>query len=611
MCGICGWVGEETVDAEILGRMTDAIAHRGPDHQGTYVRDNLGFGHTRLSILDLSELGNQPMHSDDGSVTVTYNGEFYDFERYRQELVAEGSVFRSHCDTEVIIHLYLRHGISFVEKLRGMFALAIWDNRSDELFLIRDRVGKKPLYYSVDGGRILFASEIKSLLCHPELSRTIDPGALDTYFRLGYVPKALSIFESVRKLEAGHFLRYKKGQVEIRRYWQIPAARESASPDWNSASEHLQQLLEESVSLRLVSDVPVGVLLSGGTDSSVIATLAAAKSKEKLKTFSIGFDDAKFNELPYARQIAEHIGSDHYEHIVTLDEIALLEELAPYFDEPFADPSLLPTYLVSRMAREHVKVAISGDGGDELFGGYNWYDWVMRHNKFMVVPKFARSAISQLASLGKKHYPGRHFLSTLNLDEFGSFLERTSAFFGSDIDHVLSRSVQNAAMIDYERHYRSSGQDCLERMTRTDFDYYLADDILTKVDRASMAVALEVRVPLLDHKICEFAFSLPGKYKNANGERKRLLRYCARRILPPTFDFDRKQGFVMPLRDWMARSLGGHLEELLACADFDQLLNRNGIRILLKEHREGFADHARKLWTVLMFCHWKLAVDKM
>ncbi|MGH8221663.1 MAG: asparagine synthase (glutamine-hydrolyzing), partial [Woeseiaceae bacterium] len=367
MCGICGWIGHSRIDPSILDRMTGALAHRGPDHQDTYVRGNVGLGHTRLSILDLSPLGNQPMHSADGSVSITYNGEFYDFEKYRNELISQGQTFRSHCDTEVIIHLYLRYGISFVEKLRGMFALAIWDHRSQELFLIRDRVGKKPLYYCCDANGFAFASELKALICHPDVSRSIDPYALDTYFRLGYVPKSDSIFSSVRKLEAGHYLRYKDGRIEVTQYWNIPPAEETrGNMSWDEASETLSQLLRESVALRLVSDVPVGMLLSGGTDSSLVATLAAEQSAEPLKTFSIGFDEEQFNELPYARQIASHIGSEHYEHVVKLDETELIADLAPYFDEPFADPSLLPTYLVSKMARQHVKVALSGDGGDEL-----------------------------------------------------------------------------------------------------------------------------------------------------------------------------------------------------------------------------------------------------
>ncbi len=612
MCGICGWVGTGEIDRAILNKMTRALTHRGPDHQDTHVRGHVGLGHTRLSIIDLSPLGNQPMHSDDGAVSITYNGEFYDFENYRKELIAQGHTFRSHCDTEVIIHLYLRDGISFVDKLRGMFALAIWDSRSQELLLVRDRVGKKPLYYSHVGTDFVFASELKSLVCHPKVSRSIDANALDTYFRLGYIPKSDSIFSTVKKLEPGHYLRFRNGRIDVREYWSIPAAsQELTDISWNDASATLSQLLSESVALRLVSDVPVGVLLSGGTDSSLVATLAARQSAERLKTFSIGFDEQRFNELPYARQIAKHIGSEHHEHIVRLDETELIASLAPYFDEPFADPSLLPTFMVSKMARQHVKVVLSGDGGDELFGGYNWYSWVIRHQRFAIIPRLFRQLVAKAASLSVHSYPGQHFLASLALNEFECFLERTSVFYDGDIDQVLASDARAQAMDRYEEHYRSSGSDTLSRLSRTDFNYYLPDDILTKVDRASMAVSLEARVPLLDQRLCEFAFKLPSKFKIANGQRKLLLRNVAKSILPANFDFDRKQGFVIPLKSWMAGKMGTQLADLLAADDYDGLLNKSGINKLLKAHRTGAKDHAMKLWSVLMFCHWKRAVDAM
>lgn len=605
MCGICGYIDSAGISREILERMTSMLEHRGPDSNGVEIIGNTGLGHTRLSILDLSANGHQPMYSADRTYCISYNGEFYNFAEYREQLVKQGVRFRSHSDTEVILHLYEKEGIDFLAHIRGMFAMAIWDGRRNELVLARDRVGIKPLYYFHDSGRFAFASEIKSLLAHPAVSREIDREALELYFRLGYIPDDLSVFQGIRKLKPGHTLVFRNNEVSIRRFWDLPKP-EAVNAGWdsNEAANHLSQLLEESVRLRLVADVPVGVFLSGGTDSSLIATLATEQASDKLKTFSIGFTEQRYNELPYAREVAQHIGSEHHEFVVSMDHMDTVAELAWYFDEPFADPSLLPTYLVSRQARQHVKVVLSGDGGDELFGGYNWYSWVLSQQRLQSTPTAIRRFVSAMARALPWRFKGKHFLSTLELGEFDTFLERTAVCYGDQINYILKDSGSKYIDETYREFFEMAGSDTLARMSRTDFFWYLPEDILTKIDRASMAVSLEARVPILDHKVCEFAFQLDSSHKIAGTERKSILRKVARDRLPSGFDFNRKQGFVIPLDEWMRGELGNRLEAMLGSAETRDIINVEGVRSLLKRHRDRRHDHSKQLWSTFMFCQW-------
>jgi len=605
MCGICGYLDPNGIDSEILQRMTAMLGHRGPDANGTAIIGSAGLGHTRLSILDLSAKGNQPMFGPERDQCIVYNGEFYNYEESRNELLAAGHTFKSHTDTEVILHLYRKEGLDFLQRVRGMFAFAIWDDRRRELVLARDRVGIKPLYYYHNGSRFAFASELKSLLAHPAVSRELDPEALEIYFRLGYIPEEFSIFRGVRKLRPGHALTFRNNEVTIRRYWDLPSPDlQPLDLDANEVLVQLDELLTESVRLRLVADVPVGVFLSGGTDSSLVAALAARQAGDKLKTFSIGFAEERYNELPYAREVADHIGSDHHEFVVSMDHMENIGELAWYFDEPFADPSLLPTYLVSREARKHVKVALSGDGGDELFGGYNWYSWVLSQLRMHSIPGPIRKSMAAAARRIGRNFKGKHFLSALGFDEFDTYLERTSIFYRDELDHVLKHPGSDYFERTYRPFYESAGADALSRMSRTDFAWYLPEDILTKIDRASMAVALEARVPILDHKVCEFSFRLHSKHKIADGQRKSILRRVAKNYLPTGFDFDRKQGFVIPLDEWMRGELGDRLEALLGSSGTKDVINAEGVRSLLKRHRERRRDHSKQLWATFMFCQW-------
>lgn len=605
MCGICGWVDKEPVKRPVLESMIGELRHRGPDAQQVEVLGNVGLGHARLSIIDLSSAANQPMSNEDHTIWLVYNGEFYTFQSYRKALMEKGHVFKSHTDSEVLIHLYEEHGPEFVAQMRGMFAFGMWDGKQKQLMLARDRVGIKPLYYFHKGNTFLFASELKALLKHPAVSREMSPEAISYYFMLGYIPREHCIFQSVKKLLPGHYLLYKGGQIETHCYWKLPEKKDNGPFNDEECTEVLLSKLEESVKLRLISDVPLGVFLSGGLDSSIVAALMARHSSTPVKTFTIGFEENKYDETNYARQVAKHIASEHHEFVVRIDNADSLEKLIYYFDEPFADSSAIPTYYVSKMARDHVKVVLSGDGGDELFGGYNWYGWVLDHEKLNAMPSAMRRTIGFIASRVPFNYRGRHFLQTLALNEFDTFTERTGFFSQEDSGGILTSDIRASALDAYQDFYAKSGSSPLERLTRTDFHYYLPDDILTKVDRASMAVSLEARVPLLDHKVCEYAFSLPDNFKIRNNVKKYLLKRIAAQLLPSGFPLERKQGFSIPLKEWMKGALGEMCMEAVHSGSTDNVFRKDFIEKLFKEHVSGAHNHAQKLWAVLVFAVWK------
>lgn len=605
MCGICGWIHKEGVDRKILESMTRRLRHRGPDAQQVEILGSVGLGHARLSIIDLSEQGNQPICNEDKSLYLVYNGEFYNYNDYRENLIKQGHTFKSRTDSEVVLHLFEEEGLDFLQKIRGMFAFAIWNRKNKELLLVRDRVGIKPLYYYHDGRNFIFASELKAILQHPEVSKKIDPDALSAYFTMGYIPREMSIFKSIKKLLPGHYLIFKDTNFDIHRYWLLPEVdRRYDFSDEESLIEELYALLEESVRLRLISDVPLGLFLSGGIDSSIVASLAAKNSTKPIKTFSIGFDTEKYDELFYARTIAEHIGAEHHEFIVSLDDADILNKLMYFYDEPFADSSAIPTYYVSDITRARVKVALSGDGGDELFGGYNWYIWTLKQNELEYLPLFFRNFISNISTILPINYKGRHFLSVLNHNEYETFHERIRFFSEDELSNLLRFPIISKHRDTLKRFYLNAGNDALERMTRTDFSYYLPDDILTKVDRASMAVSLEARVPLLDHKVCEFAFSLPDKFKIRNGIKKYVLKKLAGRLLPPRFQLERKQGFSIPLKEWMQGNLGNTVIDAQHNAEIKCIINEKLVKDLLLQHRSGLADNGQKLWAILIFALW-------
>jgi asparagine synthase (glutamine-hydrolysing) len=600
MCGICGVIEKDRINSEILLTMATALKHRGPDNINIKIVDNVGLGHARLSIIDLSESANQPMSNENDSIWLVYNGEFYTFQEYREFLLKKGHKFRSNTDSEVILHLYEEYGMDFVTCLRGMFAIAILDLKKNKLILLRDRVGIKPLFYYYDGSKFLFASEIKAILQYPGIIKDMDLDSLQSYFTLGYIPGGNSIYDKIKKLPPAHVLTFHNHNVEINRYWSLPST--IIFKDENTAREELESLLLESVKMRMISDVPLGVLLSGGIDSSLVASLMAHLSNDPIKTFSISFNEDKFNEINYARSIARHISSEHYEYKVDLAKSEIIEDLIYYYDEPFADSSAIPTYYVSKMAKEHVTVVLSGDGGDELFAGYNWYDWMHKQQyikgKYSALSKF----IPFLSGSIPIDFKGKHFIKSLSLDEFDTFYERTTLFTEQELKELLKIEFHLDFKKGYRNRYYKEGNTLFQRLTRTDFELYLPDDILTKVDRSSMANGLEARVPLLDHKVCEFAFSLDDDLKIRNNQRKYLLKQIASKWLPTDFDFTRKQGFSIPQSEWLKSRYHDRILDLLP---HDNFLNKPYIRRLLKDHKGGVKNNSKKLWPILIFLIWR------
>ncbi len=618
MCGILGVVDNKGLDKELLRQMRDTMFHRGPDDAGAWVsRDRkVGLAHRRLSIIDLSEAGRQPMSDSEGKIWITYNGEIYNFQEIREELRKKGYSFKSRTDTEVIIKAYKEWGSDCLQKFNGMFAFGIYDDREKILFMARDRVGKKPLYYMQNkhNGRFVFASEIKAFLKDKSFSKEIDTQALNFYFTFGYIPGELCIFKGIKKLPPAHAMIYylNTGQKKVWSYWDAPLLIEKR-PSEDELLEELESLLEDAVRLRMISDVPLGAFLSGGVDSSLVVAMMSKVSDKPVKTFSIGFEDDEYNELPYARIVAEHFGTEHHELIVKPDTFSILPELVRQFDEPFADSSMLPTYYVSKATREHVTVALSGDGGDELFGGYRLYlaalfDYYIR----MLIPPLFGKRIARAAEYlpEKRLYRVKRQLLKLKLDLYDAFVERSSDphFEERYRRRLLSKDILNNKFLEPElsrRNYLLQRKgDFINRLTYTDMKTYLPDDILVKVDRASMLVSLEVRAPLLDYRIAEFSFkNIPGSLKVKRLTTKYLLKNLARKILPKELDINRKWGFAVPISKWFRGTLSTDIEEILL-GDGSGFLNQSYIRELLDEHRAGI-DHSGRLFTLLVFYLWK------
>ncbi len=610
MCGICGIINPNGVDKEILLAMREAMIHRGPDDDGVYLNHDrtAGLGHRRLSIIDLTINGRNPIANEDGQIQIILNGEFYNYKDYTDQLKKKGHHFHSNTDTEVALHLYEECGIDFLQKMRGMFALAIWDERKQELILARDRVGIKPLYYSIIGNGMAFASEIKALLRYPKVDRELNPEALNAYFMLGYIPNPISIYKNVHKLKPGHVLIWRDGQINLQEYWKLPMEFNEVNQPEDELLDNLQALIEDAVRLRLISDVPLGVFLSGGVDSSIVACTMSKFSSQPVKTFSIGFKESEYNELRYARRVAEHIGAEHHELILEPEASKTLVELVRQFDEPFADSSMLPQFYVSRMAREHVTVALGGDGGDELFGGYNWYSWVLEGENINHV-------LGPLAKAGpavKKYWPdwvpGKNHIGQIGQNPYDQFTQRVNIFDGLERSKLLSNDLKQSMTlndpIEFMQCEFRQGNGLLDEMQRTDFHTYLPEDILTKVDRTSMLVSLEARVPLLDHLLVEFAFSLPDKYKINTGTKKYILKKLARRMVPEGFPLERKKGFSIPVAYWLKKDLASLINMVLSNEEIWNYLDKSHTTRLFREHQIGFINHGAQLWAILCFGLW-------
>ena len=617
MCGIAGMIGREgeTVTAEKIRRMTDRIVHRGPDDEGIFAQGNVGLGMRRLSIIDLSG-GHQPIYNEDRTVAVVFNGEIYNFLDLRKELEARGHQLRTHSDTEVIVHLYEEMGADCVTRLRGMFAIALYDAKRHSLLLARDRLGKKPLYYAQRSGRLFFGSEIKALLAAaPELAE-VDPEGVLRYFYYAYIPDPYSSFREIKKLPPGHLAEYKDGTIQIRQYWDIPAYGVHDPGSDEACVEEMEQRLSEATRIRLISDVPLGALLSGGVDSSIVVALMARESSAPVKTFSIGFRKADFNEAEYARAVAERFGTDHHELIVDPDISEMLTHLTGMMEEPFGDSSMIPTFCVSQLARRHVTVALSGDGGDELFAGYDRYIVNWRRRRYDFVP-------SWMGKLYRDHmYPllphkvkGKKFSWNVTLSSRDRYLDglsflpalhRERRLFSDDF--VASAQQWSDPFRQYERYYDDApANDQLSRLMYLDTKTYLTADILTKVDRMSMATSLEMRCPILDHEFVEWAAALPLKYKFRDGTRKFGFKKLAQRLgIPAELLQRRKTGFSLPLVHWMRHELkDGLLTLLLEPRTLQRgYFKPNAIRNLLDEHFRARRDHSGVLWMLLVFELW-------
>lgn len=620
MCGITGFISRDREAAErprsdLLQRMCESIVYRGPDEQGTLVRGRAALGMRRLSIIDI-KTGQQPIFTSDGNLAIVYNGEVYNFREVRDELVKLGHAFKTNSDTEVIVHAYQQYGEACLEKLRGMFAFAIWNFAEESLFIARDRIGKKPLFYTLtDRGEFVFGSELKTLLVHGGAKKEIDLAALDAYLSFGYVPEEFCILKNIKKLLPGHFLKFKDGNVETKRYWDIDLSNadfDRSEKDWTA---ELREKIKEAVKIRLISEVPLGAFLSGGVDSSTIVATMSELSEQPVKTFSIGFREDSFDELKYARLAAKEFRTDHHEFIVTPDLFDLIGEIVWHFDEPFADQSSLPTFMLSKMAREYVTVVLSGDGGDELFAGYERYIVDRKRAKFSSIPGSIRSGLLRPVSAALPHGArGKNFLHNISLGPIDRYVDSVSAFNGPKKKYLYSREMRaslNGEFAAGEKLFRAyaSGSglhDPIARLLYLDSKTYLPGDILTKVDRMTMASSIEARVPLLDHELIEFVATMPSNLKMKGSETKYILKKTMEGTVPNEILYREKQGFGVPIGEWINDQLRERINDDLA----DKRTVDRGyfessyITTLLKEHSTGRRDHSNALWMLWMLELW-------
>jgi asparagine synthase (glutamine-hydrolysing) len=623
VCGICGsydFARARPADRALLQRMSAALLHRGPDGAGCHLDGAVGLAARRLAIIDI-EHGDQPMLAADGAVGVVQNGEILNHLELRARLEREGVRFRTRCDTEVLLHLYLREGPAFVSQLRGMFALALWDRREQRLLLARDRFGIKPLYYQLGDGRLAFASELKALLCQASFPRELDRDALHAYLAFNSIPAPLSIFRAARKLEAGHLLVCGPSGATVSRYARPTPAAQSDLRRENPGllAEELRERLRDSVKAHLLADVPVGVLLSGGVDSSMLTALASDASAERVRTFSIGFRERSFNELGLAREIARRYGTDHHELVVSPHISELLPKLVEAFDEPFADSSAVPTYLVSQLAAQHVKVVLSGEGGDELFGGYETY--AAGELAQRIGPAAARLAplVDLLPSSSGRvsfEYRAKRFARAAALPPLERHHGWKEIFSAPERDRLLQAAWRSAAAEPLDcwrrRFAETAGAPLLARLQDIDLGIYLVDDLLVKTDRMSMAHSLEARVPYLDPVVSELALALPTRLKVWGLSKKRLLRRAAAPLVPASILRARKRGFSIPAAAWLRRELRPLAQEVLAPARVraQGYFEPDVVTGLLEDHCARRGDYSRQLWGLISFSLWAERVGR-
>jgi asparagine synthase (glutamine-hydrolysing) len=620
MCGIAGlfYLHNRMVDSELLRRMTGVLAHRGPDADGFYIEQNVGLGHRRLSIIDL-EGGKQPIFNEDRTSAIVFNGEIYNFKPVRGILLQRGHRFKTESDTEVILHAYEEYGEKCVEQLRGMFAFAIWNGQKKELFLARDRVGIKPLYYYWNEEKLLFASELKSILEDNTIERTINPSALDDYLTYLYIPAPKTIFKQIYKLLPGHTLTVSDRGIRDEKYWDLSFEPKEGLSEADYA-EGLLEKVRESVSIHLMSEVPLGAFLSGGVDSSAVVGIMGELLSEPVNTASIGFREAGYDELPYARIAAKKFHTNSYEKIVDADAAKILDALVWYFDEPFADSSMVPTYYVSEVARERVTVCMSGDGGDENFAGYRRHRFDLLENRIRaVLPRALREplfgflgGVYPKADWLPQLFRAKTLLTNLSLTaEQGYF--HTMSWFTPAMKKLLYREPLKKALDDYdsfsvmqEHFHQARDWDPLSRIQYVDIKTYLVDDILTKVDRTSMAHSLEVRVPLLDHELMEYAAQIPARFKIRGGEGKYIFKKALSGLIPPETLNRPKMGFSIPLARWFRKELKGTFEEKVFSREsfVSTLFDLTPVRHWWAQHQSGIKDYSYHLWALLVLECW-------
>lgn len=622
MCGICGKLifSEEEPDKGIIKSMCQTLFHRGPDDEGIYTALHIGFGQRRLSIIDLSDSACPPLSNEDHSIWIVFNGEIYNFQTLRAELIRKGHVFCTGSDTEVILHLYEDYGTGCLTKIRGMFAFALWDAKRKLLFAARDRLGKKPFCYTKTGKYLIFGSEIKAITTDPEVSINPNFHAIDCYLTYQFVPSPLTAFEGIYKLPPGHFMTCSvRGDLKLERYWEPPLSQKTKGSE-EDIQEKILYYLRESVKIRLTSDVPLGAFLSGGVDSSFIVALMAQESKQPVKTFSVGFTEEDYNELPYARLIAEHYKTEHHEIIVKPNAAEVLPILVKYYNEPFADSSALPTYYVSKMAKQFVTVALSGDGGDESFAGYinyaailNWNKWdVLPHSLRMMIAKSMRAVLSLFpySNLAARLRRGFSMLGAKNVKErrlqYGTVLkpEEKQLAYTPFFMELISKPPIPVDLL--EEYLWDENMDELDWLMRHDQNFYLPDCLMVKTDIASMANSLEVRCPFLDHELIEFAARIPSSMKVDATGGKVILKKAVKDLLPQEILRKRKTGFGIPISKWFRNDLLSLLHETF----FDGKLEKRGLikqkllRKMVNEHVEGRRDWSNRLWAFLFLELW-------
>ncbi len=622
MCGIAGILYRDRcrpVSVPQLKSMADAIAHRGPDAEGIYVDDGLGLAHRRLSIIDLSS-GDQPMGNEDGSIQVVFNGEIYNYQELRQGLESKGHVFRTHSDTETLVHLYEDRGRDLVQSLRGMFAFALWDSNRRELLLARDRLGQKPVYFLMDGERLLFGSEVKAILACGDVPREVNPQALEDYLAFGFVPGSHSIFSGICKLSAASTLLIDANRWtnSERRYWQLGSQvhEDRSISQWQ---DDVQGKFAESVTAHRISDVPIGAFLSGGLDSSAVTAVLSGLGGEAVRTFSIGFQERRFSELDYARAVSEQFKTNHTEAVVTADAVESLTALTNFYDEPFADASAIPTMRVARLASQYVKVVLSGDGGDEAFGGYSRYAHDLKEAAIRdYLPEFLRQGLlGPIAAMWPKAdwlpriFRAKTMLTNLSLSPAAAYANTLCL-----CRNPRRRLLLSAAMRDQTQGYRPEDRviaafgdyadDPLRGMLAADIDMLLPDDFLTKVDRASMAYGLEVRPPLVDHELMEFAWSIPSQLKIRQGQTKWIFKKTCERWLSDDIIYREKQGFEIPIDGWLRGPLRDLFENtvLRESSNISNYLDLATVRRLFAQHCNRAGRHGNLLWAILVFGAW-------